>query len=214
MITFPNFQVFALILAFTYAVEDGKYRPTEVTTRIIPTTIRPLITPTTRQPCVWPYDRCEPYDRRHPSFDNRYNPHYDPRYDQRYPEPSFNARFDPRINNRNPWDRTPPRHYHDRPIRLEEKIDDNGYSYKYETAHGVIAEEKGVFENLAIRTPYNPMKVQGFVSIKEYGTEVMRMDYTVVSRDGEFVRRLPRGPDDQRVPTAISRVLELMEKHA
>lgn len=218
-------------MALSHAIEDGKYRPTEVTTRIIPTTTRLLTLPTTRPPCQWPYDRCDPYDRRTPNYDPRYDPRIDSRFDSRHHD---RDRHDPRHNNRypgydhhydsprydshvprNPWDRkVPARPFYDRPIRLEEKIEENGYSYKYETARGIIAEEKGIIENLAIRTAFTPVKVQGFVAIKEFGVEKFRMDYTVTSRDQEFVRHLPRGQDEQRIPPAMARAIELMETHA
>lgn len=190
-----------------------------MTTRIIPTTTRLLALPTTRPPCQWPYDRCDTFDRRTPNYDPRYDPrtnvgHRYPAYDPHYDAPRHDSRYD----HRNPWDRrvpaVPARPYFDRPIRLEEKIEDTGYSYKYETARGVIAEEKGIIEHLAVRTAFTPVKVIGFVSIKEFGVEKYRMDYTVTSRDHEFIRHLPRGQDEQRVPPAMARALELMESHA
>jgi hypothetical protein len=182
-----------------YAEEEGKYRPDLATTS--------TTTTSTIRPYTWNPRWNPSWNIQNPNWnDGRVNNNWDRTNRGRWNNTGYN--WNPQQDwTRNRWDN--PAYGRDwRTLRLDETADARGYTYVYETVGGIVAEENGVFETVALR--HDGQRINGQVIITDREGVTYKINYQVESKEPYVARGLREA---ERVPPTIARLLALLESH-
>jgi hypothetical protein len=88
-------------------------------------------------------------------------------------------------------------------IRLENKVELDGYHYTFETETGILAEEVGRLENKGL---FNEgLKAQGYFQFVDEKGVLNRFDY-----ESELAPVLPKGVNVPKVPPTIEKMLKFL----